>query len=76
MLDREAPRDVAVERIVGARLVGREVDIHTAAHDLGDDLGGVAEQPDRERAALAAGGVEPAERVVEVGGALVEVAGR
>ena len=45
-----------------------------APHQLGQDLGGVAEQADRDRVLL--GGVlrDPGQRVVEVAGLLVEVA--
>jgi hypothetical protein len=59
---------------VRARLVGHDVDRGPAAHELGHDLGGVAEQADRERAALALRRLEPCQRVVERAGPLVEVA--
>ena len=75
LLDGQPGGDVAVERVVGARLVGDDVDRRAAAHELGQHLGGVAEQADRQRLAPAARGVEAAQRVVEVGRALVEVAG-
>ena len=76
LLDGEPGRDVAVERVVGARLVGHHVDLDAAPHDLGHQLGRVAEQADRERrAAPARAASRRRERVVEVGGALVEVAG-
>ena len=74
LLEREAGGDVAVERVVRARLVGHDVDVDAARDELGQHLGRVAEQPDRERAALGAGGVEPCQRVVERARALVEVA--
>ena len=75
LLDGQPGGHVAVERVVGARLVGDDVDRRAAAHELGQHLGGVAQQPDRQRLAPAARGVQAAQGVVEVGGALVEVAG-
>ena len=48
---------------------------HAAPDELGQDLGGVAGEADRQRAPLAPGRVQPGQRVVEVGGALVEIAG-
>ena len=74
LLERQPGRDVAVQRIVGARLVGHHVDLDAAPRQLRQHLGGVAEQADRQRAALGAGGVEPGERVVERARPLVEVA--
>ena len=71
----EPGRHVPVERVVGGGLVGDEVGGDAAPHQLRVDVGGVPEQPHRERPALAPGRVEPAERVVERAGRLVEVAG-
>ncbi len=59
---------------MGRGLVGHDVDVDAAADQLGEHLGRVAGEPDRQRAALAPGGVQPAQRVVQVGGALVQVA--
>ena len=75
LLDGEPGRDVAVERVVRARLVRHDVDGRVASHELRQHLGGVAEQADRERAALRLCGGEPLERVVERARALVQVAG-
>ena len=75
LLHRQPGGHVAVQRIVGAGLVGDDVDLDAAAHQLGQDLGGVAGQADRQRPALGARGVEPGQRVVEVAGALVQVPG-
>ena len=55
LLDGEPRRDVAVERVVRARLVRHDVDRRVAAHQLREDLRGVAEQADRQRAPLAPG---------------------
>ncbi len=75
LLDGQPRRDVAVERIVRAGLIGDDVDLHAAAHELGQDLGGVGRQADREATPVGAGAVQPGQRVVEVGRALVQVAG-
>jgi hypothetical protein len=50
-LDRIAARDVSVERIVGRRLVGNHVDGEGAASDLGEDVGRVALDADRDGSA-------------------------
>ena len=58
---------------MGGGLVCDDVDVHAAARQFGHDLGGVAQQPDRQRPSLLHGSVEASERVVEVGRALVQV---
>ncbi len=52
---REGPaaRQIAVDRIMRGGLVGHDVGPHAAAHQFGKDVGGVAEQADRDRLALA-----------------------
>ncbi len=75
LLDREAGRDVAVEGIVSRGLIGDDVDIGVAAGQLREDLTRVAEQADGEGPPRLGGIPEPGEGVVEVGGALVEIAG-
>ena len=72
-LDVEADRHVAGERVVRGRLVGDEIERLAAPRQLRHDLGGVAEQADRERPALARGGPHARERVVERLGRLVQV---
>ena len=74
LLDGQPGGHVAVERVVRGGLVGDDVDVDIAADQLGQDLGGVAQQADRQRPPLAAA-PQPRQRVVEVGRALVEVAG-
>ncbi len=59
---------------MGARLVGDDVDRHTAAEQLGEDLGRVADHADRPGAALGLGLQRDLDRVVEAVGDLVEVA--
>ena len=46
---------------------------HAAADQLGQHLGGVAGEADRQRPPLGARRVQPPQRVVEVGRALVQV---
>ena len=75
LLERQPGGDVAVERVVRARLVGDDVDLHVAPRKLGEDLRGIAGEADRERAPLAPRAVKARKRVVEVRGSLVEVAG-
>ena len=59
---------------MGARLVGDDVDRHAAAEQLGEDLGGVADDADRPGAALVLGAQRLLDGVVEAVGDLVEVA--
>ena len=74
LLDRQAGRHVAVQGVVSAGLIGHDIDRDPAPHQLRQHLGRVAEQPDRQRAPLAPGGVEPCQRVVEAVSDLVEIA--
>ena len=75
LLQRHAHRDVAVQHVVGGRLVGDEVEVHAAAGQLGEHLAGVSEQADRQADALVGGLADAGDGVVEVGGHLVQVAG-
>ena len=43
VLERQVARDVPVERVVGARLVGDQVGHDAPPHHLGQDVGGVAD---------------------------------
>jgi hypothetical protein len=69
----QAVRDVAVERIVGARLVGDDVGVEARGQQGGQDLGGVGAEPDAERAAIGPGGTAARDGVLEVVGHDVEV---
>ena len=73
VLDRDALGQVR-QRVVGAGLVGDDVDRHAAAEQLGEHLGGVAGHADRPGAALGLGLQRDLDGVVEVVGDLVEVA--
>ncbi|MCY1397970.1 hypothetical protein D9M71_129940 [compost metagenome] len=70
-----ADRQVAVQRVVGAGLVGDHVRAYATAHQLRQDFGGVTQQGDGDR--LAFGGVpgDARQGVIQVGGLLVDVAG-
>ena len=60
---------------MGARLVRHDVDVGAAPDQLRQHLGGVAEQADGERAALAHRRLQAGERIVERSGPLVQVPG-
>ena len=55
LFEGQAGRDVAVQRVVGRGLVGHHVDFDPAADELGQHLGGVAGEADRQCPALARG---------------------
>ena len=59
---------------MGRGLVGDDVDGRVVLEQLREDVGGVAEQADRQRLALVAGGRGSSYRVVDIVGLLVEVA--
>ena len=75
-LDRPTRGQVSVDEVVRGRLVGHHVGTHAALHELGNDLGRVAEEAYRTRLARGARATDAHERVVEVAGLLVEVARR
>ena len=62
---REPLRHVAVERIVGAGLVGNHVHLHAAADNLRQHVGAVADKAHRKRPALAARGLAQRQRFVQ-----------
>ena len=64
-----------MQRVVGAGLVGDRVGTHAAAHQLGQDFGRVAQQRDGLGFAGRAVFFDAGQRVVEVGGLFVDVAG-
>ena len=68
-------RQIAVDRIVRRGLVGDDVGPHAAAHQFGKDIGGVAEQADRDRLPVAAGFFDDRQRLVEIVRLHVEIAG-
>jgi hypothetical protein len=71
----EPERDVAVQGVVCARLLGDEVGDDAALHELGVDLGRVAQERDRHGFVLAHGALDPLERAIEIVDADVDVAG-
>ncbi len=72
--DGPALRQVAVDRIVRRGLVGDGVGPHAAPHQLGEDVDGVAQQPDRHRLLRPVGLLDHRQRLVEAAGLLVEIA--
>ena len=72
---RPSLRQVAVDGIVRRGLVGDDVGPDAAAHELGQDFGGIAEERDRHGLALARRPCDDRERVVEVLRRDVDVAG-
>ena len=60
---------------MGGGLVGDGVGPDPAAHQLGEHLGRVAEEPDGERFSLGAGALDHGQRLVQVARLAVEVAG-
>ena len=74
--ERQAVRDVAVQRVVRRRLVGHHVGREAAARERGEDVGGVAFERQGSGDALRLPALDALERLVEVVGALVDVARR
>jgi len=64
-----------VQRIVGRGLVGHHVGLDAALDQLGEDLPGVAEQPDRNRLAGLGRPPDHLQRLVQIVGLHVQVAG-
>ncbi len=71
----EALRDVANERVVGAGLVGDDIDLDAAADEFGQHVGAVADEADAEGFTFGAGGFAELEGFVEAFGDAVAVAG-
>ena len=65
---------VAVDRVVGAGLVGDDIRTDAAAHQFGHDIGGVAEQADGHCVTRRAGFLDGRQSVVEIIDAAVEIA--
>ena len=68
-----ADRQVAIEGIVGAGLVGDHVRAHATAHQLRQDFGGVTQQGDGDGLAFAGVLGNARQGVVEVSGLFVDV---
>ena len=73
LVERHPVRHISRQRVVRGGLVGDEIEVLPAPCELGDDVGGVAEQPDRERATSTSRLAHAGERVVERLGRLVEI---
>src|SRR6185312_16526320 len=75
LLQRPALRQVAVDRIVRAGLIGDGVGANSTLYQFRQDVGGVAEQRDGFRFARFRVLLDARQRVVEVAGLLVDVTG-
>ena len=73
--ERPAGRQIAVQRIVGAGLVGHGVRAHAARHQFRIDFGCVAEQADRDGRPVRAGLVDHGQRFVQIARTAVQIAG-
>jgi hypothetical protein len=67
-------RQIPVDRVVRRGLIGDRVRPDPAAQELGHDLRGVAEQPDRQRLPVARRPLDERQRLVEPGRADIEIA--
>ena len=72
---RPAPGQVAVDRIVRGGLVGETVGPHAAAQQFGQHVGGITEQRYRDRLVLRRRLADDRERIVQVLGLDVDIAG-
>ena len=75
LLQRPSRRQVAVERVVRAGLVGHHVRPHSAAHQLRQQLRRIAQEPYRQRLPLLAGALDHRQRLVEVASLRIEIPG-
>jgi hypothetical protein len=73
ILDGKPHRHIAVQWVVGRRLVGDEVEVLAAPGELGHDLRRVPEQPDGKRMPGLRRGPDAPQRAVERIGGLVQV---
>ena len=74
--ERQAVRDITVQRIVRRRLVGHDVGREAAARERGEDVGRVALERHGSGHAILLPALDALERLVEVVGALVDIARR
>ena len=72
---RPAPGQVAVDGIVRRRLVGQTIRPHAPAQQLGQHVGGIAEQRHRDRFVFLGRLADDRQRIVEVLGLHVDIAG-
>ncbi|MNO85326.1 hypothetical protein D3C76_766970 [compost metagenome] len=68
-------RQVAMDRVVGRGLVGHHIRGDAAGHQLGEDVGGVAEQADGDGGAALLGLLDHGQRLIQAMSLLVDVAG-
>src|SRR6478672_3647400 len=75
LFDREATWDVARQGIVCGSLVRDEIEVLRPPSELGNDLGRIAEEPDRQGPTLTCCRANTCKRVVERASGLVQVTG-
>ena len=75
LLERPADRQIAIDGIMRAGLVGHGVRLDPAPDHLGQNFRCIAQQRDRDRRALLRILFYPGERVIQITGLLVHVAG-
>jgi len=75
LLHRVADRNVARLQVVRGGLIGENIRHHVTAHQLGEHLGDVADEPDRMGAVLCLRGEHFVERFIQVRAQLVAVSG-
>ena len=75
LLQRPTSRQVAVERVMGRRLVGHGVGTNSSAYHFGEEFSCVAQDPNRNGSSIATGLLNLLESCVEAGRRVVEVTG-
>ena len=75
LFPRHVLRQVAVERVVCAGLVGHHIGAHAAAHQFGQHVGSVGAQADGNGAAFGGVFVDARQCVVQIAGLFVQIAG-
>ena len=71
----QTARNISVEGVVGACLVGEKVRYPPAPHHIGQDIGAVADEPDRQRRVLVTGSRCKIPRLFKVSCFSVEISG-
>ena len=73
--ERQAGGDIAVQRIVRRRLVRHDVGLEAAPHQLGQHVGAVSNEPDRDSGSVSPSVLAPRQRLIDRSCRAVEIAG-